>query len=434
MNLPTRRWNDIEAAAHDRAFVVAGAMEADLLDDLRKAVEKGILEGTDLEQFRRDFREIVERHGWRGWTGEGTKAGEAWRTRVIFETNMTASHAAGRWEQLTDPDVLEAMPYWRYVHDDGVLNPRPQHLAWDGLTLRHDHPFWQTNFPPNGWGCHCTVEAMTSPEAGDPTEPPAGWDEPDGKGRLPGVDRGFAYAPGASVSENLRRIVEEKAAKLPAQLARDFLAQAEKAGIKPAVALLSAKRAAKTEGDAKKWLVTEGKRTKTEHVVAYNAATGKEIGRYVGNDRKRVGLPLEISRLLDDRAASVVLMHNHPSSHSLSAGDLTLLARPGANKAVVHGHDRSWFAATKGANMARLEMALETAGIELDRQIYLLSQRGLGITGIEAHLRNLALNRAGIIRYEYALDSRRARLYTKERAALDAAVEEITLAIKRARS
>ena len=29
-------------AAHDRAFVVAGAMKADLLDDLRRAVDRAI--------------------------------------------------------------------------------------------------------------------------------------------------------------------------------------------------------------------------------------------------------------------------------------------------------------------------------------------------------------------------------------------------------
>ncbi|MDR2688888.1 MAG: hypothetical protein LBB76_03920, partial [Azoarcus sp.] len=56
LNLPTERYDDISGRAHDRAFVVAGATRADLLNDLRIAVEKGIERGATLEQFRRDFK------------------------------------------------------------------------------------------------------------------------------------------------------------------------------------------------------------------------------------------------------------------------------------------------------------------------------------------------------------------------------------------
>ena len=92
INMPTEAWDDIWQAAHDRAFVVAGAMKADLLDDLRQAVDKAITTGTTLETFRNDFREIVGKHGWQGWTGEGTPGGFAWRTKVIYETNLRSSY------------------------------------------------------------------------------------------------------------------------------------------------------------------------------------------------------------------------------------------------------------------------------------------------------------------------------------------------------
>ena len=71
LNLPSERWNDIWKQAHDRAFVVAGAMKADLLNDLRKAVSP--LQRTTLEQFRKDFKVIVQKNGWNGWTEEGTQ-------------------------------------------------------------------------------------------------------------------------------------------------------------------------------------------------------------------------------------------------------------------------------------------------------------------------------------------------------------------------
>ena len=59
LNLPTQRWDDLLGAAHDRAFVVAGAMKADLLVDLRAAVDKAMADGTTIETFRKDFNQIV---------------------------------------------------------------------------------------------------------------------------------------------------------------------------------------------------------------------------------------------------------------------------------------------------------------------------------------------------------------------------------------
>ncbi len=217
LSLPTERWDDILKSAHDRAFIVAGAMSADLLDDLRQAVDGAISGGTTLDQFRKQFRDIVQKRGWHGWTGEGTQAGEAWRTRVIYNTNVATSYAAGRWQQIHDPDLIKVRPYWRYVHNDAVTFPRPLHKRWgdEGLTLRHDHPFWQSHFPPNGWGCRCRVKAVRGPREGDATEPPAGWDVKLPKTGAPdGIDKGWDYAPGQNAETALRDLVEKKLIKL----------------------------------------------------------------------------------------------------------------------------------------------------------------------------------------------------------------------------
>ena len=221
LNLPTEVWDDIERAAHDRAFVVAGAQGADLLNDLRGSIDKAINQGTGLEQFRKDFAQIVAKHGWTGWTGEGTKAGVAWRTKVIYQTNMATSYAAGRWKQLNDPELLKIMPYWQYHHNDSVLHPRPLHLLWNGLTLPPDHPFWQTHFPPGGWGCQCWVSAVTKEKymlaiANGKGKPPEGWDAVDPKTSAPvGIDKGFDYAPGAGVDTPLRQVVQDKLITYP---------------------------------------------------------------------------------------------------------------------------------------------------------------------------------------------------------------------------
>lgn len=222
--IPTQGWKDVQGAAHDRGFMVAGAAKADLLADLAAAIDKAISQGTGLEAFRRDFRGIVESHGWHGWTGEGSKGGEAWRTRVIYQTNMRTSYAAGRFAQLTAGNFA----FWVYKHG-GSLEPRLHHLAWDGVALAPDHPFWATHYPPNGWGCSCyaggaRTEAGVRRLGGDPGKAlPSGWQSPDKKTGTPtGIDKGWNYAPGASVAETISMLAAKLEA-LPAQPSIDLI-------------------------------------------------------------------------------------------------------------------------------------------------------------------------------------------------------------------
>lgn len=227
----TAAWDDLIKAQHDRAFVVAGAMKADLLADLGKAVERAIGQHRSIETFRQEFREIVTEHGWHGWTGEGTAKGEAWRTKVIYRTNMATSYAAGRFAQLK----AAGYRFWVYKHGNAV-EPRLQHLAWDGLALPPDHPFWETHAPPNGWGCTCRIRGADSERGirragGDPGKAlPEGWDAINAKtGEPPGIDKGWGYAPGNSVADELKAFIEQKAASLPIPLANDMTAELAKA-------------------------------------------------------------------------------------------------------------------------------------------------------------------------------------------------------------
>lgn len=225
---PTARWDDLVGAEHDRAFMVAGAVKADLLADLAAAVDRAVSDGASLEEFRRDYREIVERHGWHGWTGEGTRAGEAWRTRVIYRTNVATTYAAGRMAQLREA----GFPLWVYRHS-GAEHPRLDHLSWDGIVLPADHPFWAKHYPPNGWGCGCRVAGARSERGarrlgGDPDKPlPPGWDAIDPRtGAPPGVGKGWDHAPGDTVSETVTALAPKLDA-LPPQpsidLIRDWL-------------------------------------------------------------------------------------------------------------------------------------------------------------------------------------------------------------------
>lgn len=223
---PTAKWDDVWQDGHDRAFMVAGATKADLLADLAAAVDKAVSQGTTLEEFRRDFREIVETRGWHGWTGEGTAKGEAWRTRIIYKTNMSTSYAAGRFAQLQ----AAGFKFWIYHHGN-ARDPRIEHLGWDGLVLPPDHPFWVSHYPPNGWGCTCYVsgartESLARRRAGKDVELPTEWASISAKTGAPvGIDKGWAYAPGASVHQTVRTIaakMETLDDRLSASLIQDL--------------------------------------------------------------------------------------------------------------------------------------------------------------------------------------------------------------------
>ncbi|NOR71665.1 MAG: hypothetical protein GQ532_18590 [Methylomarinum sp.] len=208
LNLPTEFYDDILKQAHDRAFVVAGAQKADLLDDLRKIVDKSIVEGKSIGWFRKEFDNIVKQRGWEGWTGSDSKAGRDWRTRIIYRTNIASSYAAGRWQQLNNPALLQTRPYWKYIHNDTVTHPRPLHVSWSGLVLRHDDPFWQTHFPPNGWGCRCRITAVREKEFKGEAAPDDGL--VSDTNRPQGIDKGWDYAPGAHREILFKSLIEQK--------------------------------------------------------------------------------------------------------------------------------------------------------------------------------------------------------------------------------
>lgn len=150
LNLKTNSYLDVLGEEHDYFFVVAGANRNEVLTEFRKAIDDAILNGETLEGFRKRFDEIVEKTGW------DYNGGRNWRSRIIYDTNVYGSYNRGRLQQHLE--LAEEMPYWEYQHNDNA-HPRPQHVAWDGLVLRYDDPWWRYHYPIQAYGCHCTVVA-----------------------------------------------------------------------------------------------------------------------------------------------------------------------------------------------------------------------------------------------------------------------------------
>lgn len=226
LNVPTDSYRDISGAEHDAAFVVAGAKGA-VLNDLRKAVDRAIAEGTTLEQFRKEFEDVVQRTGW------AFRGNSAWRSQVVWDTNLRTSYAAGRHEQMRA--VATTRPYWQWRHG-GSAHPRPQHLALDGKVFRHDDPFWQSfGSPPQGYGCRCSLFTLSDrdvarrgltvdpgPQLGDRLPIP---DLP-GQTTAMNPPAGWGHIHGSSTPESRARLLDNVTRRLDPAIAAQVRAEA----------------------------------------------------------------------------------------------------------------------------------------------------------------------------------------------------------------
>lgn len=152
LNIPTEHWDDFVGDLHAKGFAVAGAVKADLLREFHEAIEEMLEEGGSIGDFRERFDDIVARHGWM-YNGE-----RGWRTRVIYDNNLRTAHMAGRWAQIQE--TKETRPYLQY-RTAGDEQVRPEHRDWDGTVLPVDDPFWDTHYPPNDYGCRCTIRTLS---------------------------------------------------------------------------------------------------------------------------------------------------------------------------------------------------------------------------------------------------------------------------------
>ena len=75
---------------------------------------------------------------------------------------MRTARAAGYWQRIQqDKDVL---PYLEYKPSISK-NKRDNHTRYYGLIRPVDDPIWQAIFPPNGYGCKCSVAQLTKKQA-----------------------------------------------------------------------------------------------------------------------------------------------------------------------------------------------------------------------------------------------------------------------------
>lgn len=159
-------YKDVWNEEHATAFTVAKAMQIDVLSDLKKAVEKAIEDGQSFETFKKNIKPTLQQKGWWGkkkmtdpLTGDVIDAqlGSDRRLKTIYNVNLRSAYQKGQYDRTMASDLH---PYLIYRVGNSVKH-RDQHLAWNGLILPKDDPFWDSHFPPNGYGCKCYTRAVS---------------------------------------------------------------------------------------------------------------------------------------------------------------------------------------------------------------------------------------------------------------------------------
>lgn len=184
----TYDWREMLGEAHAKAFTVAKMTDLDLLKDTKKLLEENIKNGGTYEEFKKEAMNLFAKKGWTGFkevtnpkTGEKetVELGTPRRLKIIYTNNIISAYAAGKYKELLEE--ADVAPYWMYnCMMDG--RERPEHRALHGKVYRCDDPFWDSFYPPNGWGCRCWVTNLTKRQLdkkGLTVEPPIKQTEPE---------------------------------------------------------------------------------------------------------------------------------------------------------------------------------------------------------------------------------------------------------------
>lgn len=146
------QWRSMDAAARRRAFTATQLASDQLRQRAYDALLRSLAEGTTLREFSRDLRS--------GELSLGVTPSDPAYAETIFRTNTATAYAAGRFQQMQQPEVLEARPYvqFRAILDDRTTK---RCSYCDGLIFdRRSDPGWVRFAPPLHFNCRSTTVAL----------------------------------------------------------------------------------------------------------------------------------------------------------------------------------------------------------------------------------------------------------------------------------
>lgn len=137
-----------------RAFSIAGVAQLDLIAEVHDSLTVAIKEGLHVREWAQAMQARLEQE----WAG--TVKNPGWRVETILRVNTQHAYGRGRYQQMTDPDVLKARPYWVF---DAIIDGDETQICRerDGTTLPADSQWWELNYPPLHYNCRSSVRSLT---------------------------------------------------------------------------------------------------------------------------------------------------------------------------------------------------------------------------------------------------------------------------------
>lgn len=142
----------LEDECRARAFTVSGYTKLEIIQKFKELLTLACEDGKTKEEFMKEMNSFLKDNG---YTEE-----KKWRLENIFRTNVQTAFQVGHYKSMTEDKTMQLRPYWQYVTaEDGHV--RDTHAAMNRKVFRADDPIWDVWYPPNGFGCRCTVISLS---------------------------------------------------------------------------------------------------------------------------------------------------------------------------------------------------------------------------------------------------------------------------------
>lgn len=136
--------------ASNRAFWISGVAQLSVVLDVYESLDHAVATGTPFDEWKKN----VEPRLTAAWGRKNSP-----RVETIFRNATQQAYNAGRFRQMTDPDVLRLRPMWEF---DGIADSRQSPICaeCDGVVLEATDPWWQSHTPQLHHRCRSRIRSL----------------------------------------------------------------------------------------------------------------------------------------------------------------------------------------------------------------------------------------------------------------------------------
>ena len=137
--------------------------QVEMSESMRKRLERSNYVFSGLKTFHElneAFPSLLDENGNRKtferFLNDVRKIDETYNSnylRAEFNFVQASAEMAAKWERF----MQDGDRYYLQYRTAGDAKVRPTHAEMAGITLPASDPFWEEFYPPNGWGCRCSV-------------------------------------------------------------------------------------------------------------------------------------------------------------------------------------------------------------------------------------------------------------------------------------